>query len=233
MNQLQTKIMLLAGLGVMAFLPAAQADQWNQRTVLTFSGPVEIPGQTLPAGTYVFKVANSQTSRHIVQVFNKDENHVFGTFLAIPSYRHKPSDKTIIRFEERAPGEPQAIKAWFYPTKTYGHEFVYPKNEAVALAQANNTPVPAMPTELAPNTTKPVTTIKAPEILAMLVVPLKAEEPSGEEVELAQASAPPTQGAGLPQELPATASPLPLIGLIGLLSLGSAAALRFAAARVK
>ncbi len=232
MNKLQ-KFMLFLGLGMLALLPAAKADEWNQRTVLTFSGPVEIPGQILPEGTYVFKVVNSHSNRHIVQVFNKEENRVFGTVLAIPSYRLRPSDKTIIRFEERAAGEPQAIKAWFFPHKTYGHEFVYPKAEALALAKANNTPVPAMPTELASNTTKPAVTMQSPEIMALLVVPLREEKPTGEEVELAQAVEPAAPPAELPKELPETASSLPLVALIGLLSLGTAAALRFAAARAK
>ena len=225
--------MLFLGLGMLALLPAAKADEWNQRTVLTFSGPVEIPGQVLPEGTYVFKVVNSHSNRHIVQVFNKEENRVFGTFLAIPSYRLRPSDKTIIRFEERAAGEPQAIKAWFFPHKTYGHEFVYPKAEALALAKANNTPVPAMPAELAPNMTKPAVTMQSPEIMALLVVPLREEKPTGEEVELAQAVEPAAPPAELPKELPKTASSLPLVALIGLLSLGTAAALRFAAVKAK
>ena len=230
MSKLQTKMILLAGLATLAVLPVASADEWSQRTVVTFSGPVEIPGQTLPAGTYVFKLANSSANRHIVQVFNKEEKHVFATILAIPSYRQRPSEKTIIRFEERAAGEPQAVKAWFYPHKNYGHEFVYPKAEALALAKANDTPVPSMPAEVAPSTTKPAVAMKGPQFMALLVVPLKAEKPTGEEVELAGASAP---LAELPEELPATATPLPLIGLIGLLSLGTAATLRLAAAKMK
>src|SRR5277367_6625205 len=104
MNKLQTKIMLLIGLGAFVWLPGAHADEWNQKTVLTFNGPVEIPGQILPAGTYVFKLANSQSNRHIVQVFNKDENHVFGTFLAIPDYRFHPAEGSIIKFHERVAG---------------------------------------------------------------------------------------------------------------------------------
>ena len=235
MNTLRTKIMLLAVLAAITLLPAARADEWNQKTVVTFSEPVEIPGQILPAGTYVFKLANSQSSRHIVQVFNKDENRLFGTFLAIPSYRHRPSDKTIIRFEERAAGEPQAIKAWFYPSKTYGHELVYPKTEALALAEANNTPVPsmpAMPAQLPPSTTQPAATVTSREFRALLVVPLKIEKPTGEEVDLAQAQAAPPP-AELPETLPKTASPAPLMGLIGLLSLGTAFTLRLVAARAK
>jgi hypothetical protein len=235
MSMFKTKMMLLVGLGVLALTPGAKASEWNQKTVFTFSGPVEIPGQVLPAGTYVFKLADSQSNRHIVQVFNKEENHVFGTFLAIPDYHMRPSDKTIVKFAERPAGSPEAIKAWFYPGRNYGHEFVYPKAEALVLAKTNHTPVPAMPTELAPSTTNPLATIEGPEVLAMEAAPLKAEEPTGEEVELEDAfvvselNAP----AQLPETLPSTATPMPLIGIIGLLSLGTAVTLRLVAAKAK
>jgi len=230
MSKLQMKVMLLAGLGALVLLPGARADKWDQKTVFTFSGPVEIPGQILPAGTYVFKLANSQANRHIVQVFNNTEDHILGTFLAIPDYRLRPSEKPIIKFEERAAGSPDAVKGWFYPGRTYGHEFVYPKTEALALAKANNTPVPSMPTELAPDTTKPDLTMNAPEVRAMDTAPLKAEQPTGEEVELATAF---VVAAELPAKLPTTATSLPLVLLIGLLSLGTAVTLRLAAARAK
>ncbi len=232
MTKLQMKAILFIGLGALALLPGARASERDQKTVLTFSGPVEIPGQVLPAGTYVFKLLDSGSNRHIVQVFSKDEKRVFSTFFAIPDYRQRPSDKTIIRFEERAAGMPQAIKGWFYPGRIDGHEFVYPKREAIALAQANNTPVPAMPEELAPNTMQPIITMHEHTFVAMLIAPLKAEEPNGEEVELAQAFAP-SKPAELPEQLPATATLLPLIGLIGLLSLGTAAGMRLAATRAK
>jgi hypothetical protein len=234
MSKLQTNMLLLAGLGFLALLPRVEASDRDQKTVFTFSGPVEIPGQVLPAGTYVFRLADSSSNRNIIQVFNKDEDRVFGTFLAISDYRLRPSEETIIRFEERAAGAPQAIKGWFYPGRTDGHEFVYPKTEAVALAKANHTPVPAMPVELTVDTTKPETKLDGPEVTALLAAPLKAEEPNGEEVEIAQAFPPAApaaslSGAELPDKLPATASPLPLIGLIGLTLLGTAIGLRLAA----
>lgn len=223
MNRLNTTMMLLAGLGALALMPAAEASEWNQRTVLTFSGPVEIPGQVLPAGTYVFKLADSPSNRHIVQVFNKDENRIFGTFLAIPDYRMQPSDKTIITFAERPADQPEAIKGWFYPGRQYGHEFVYPKTKAVALAKANHTPVPFIPVTVA---------MTKPDLLAMDLSLMKVEEPNGDEVEVEEAfivgppavAAPPT--AELPEELPRTGTSMPLVGLVGLLSLGAAIALR-------
>ena len=91
---------LFRGLGIVFCLavlcvvvvPTATADDWNRKTVITFSGPVEVPGvgqHNLPAGTYVFKILDSQSDRHIVQIFNQDETQVLTTILAIPNYRLK------------------------------------------------------------------------------------------------------------------------------------------------
>jgi hypothetical protein len=70
--------------------PKAKADELDRKTVIAFSGPVEVPGsgaQVLPAGTYIFKVLDSPSDRHIVQISNRDETHVFTTILAIPNFR--------------------------------------------------------------------------------------------------------------------------------------------------
>lgn len=238
MNSLKVLTLISVGMvGMMA--PVARADVWNQKTVFTFSGPVEIPGQVLAGGTYVFKLADSASNRHIVQVFNKDENHLYGTFLAIPDYRLKPTSQPIITFGERAAGSPPAVKAWFYPGQNYGHEFVFPKTKAVELAKANHEPVPAMPNELAAHTTKPVTSTRE-VVVVMKNAPLKAEQPDEKEVEIAEAfQEPPANEAAapgapsLPKRLPRTASNLPLVALIGLLSLGMAALVRFAGAKAK
>ena len=186
-----------------------------------------IPGQVLPAGTYVFKLLNSPTNRRIVQVFNRDENHIYGTFLAITDHRARPSGEALVKFHETPAGEPQAIKSWFYPGRSYGHEFVYPKDKAVALARLNDTPVPAMPAELTPDAVKPDVKVDAPEVVAILAAPLMAERPTGEEVALETAF--PASPVTAPDELPGTASSLPLIGILGLLSLGIAAGFRVAA----
>jgi hypothetical protein len=231
MFAIRTKLMLLVGLAALTLTPTAWASPRNQKTVFTFNAPVEIPGQILPAGTYVFKLADSQSNRHIVQVFNKEESRVYGTFLAIPNYRLRPAHETIVTFHERPAGSPIAVRAWFYPGANYGHEFVYPKPDALALARANNTPVPAMPAELAANTTKPAVTMRESTVIAITSAPLKAEEPDASEVEVAQAF--PDAPSELPSRLPTTATSLPLIGLAGLLALSTAMALRFGAARVK
>jgi hypothetical protein len=233
MNTTRAKVILLAGLGFLGGLvQSATADDWDQRTIFTFSGPVEIPGQVLSAGTYVFKLADSSSNRNIVQVYGKNEKHLYGTFLAIPDARLQPAGKPIITFDETPAGSPEAVRAWFYPGDTYGHQFVYPKPKAVALAKANNTPVPSMPAELAANITQPAASVKAPQVVAMSQAPLKAQKPNEEEVEIAEVFAAPDQPQ-LPATLPTTGSSIPLIGLIGLLSLATALGLRFAAAKAK
>jgi hypothetical protein len=201
-------------------VPTATADDWNRETVVTFSAPVEVPGvgaQTLPAGTYVFKILNSQSDRHIVQIFNQDKTHVFTTILAIPNYRLKTTDKTVITFRERPAGQPEALRAWFYPGREWGEEFVYEKSRAIELAKETNEPVLATPIELA-----------AAPVEALQTAPVEAVAPTGEPVELAQVVEPPpmaTPEAPPAATLPATASPLPLIALIGLLTLGAGFAL--------
>jgi hypothetical protein len=233
MNKTNMKVILFAGLALLpGMAPRALADAWDQRTIFAFSGPVEIPGQVLAAGTYVFKLADSSSNRNVVQVFSKNEKHLYGTFLAVPDERLKPAGKPIITFDETPAGSPEAVRAWFYPGENYGHQFVYPKPKALALAKANNTPVPSMPAELAANTTKPAATLNEPHVIAMKQAPLKAQMPTEEELEIGDvfvAQASPSDQPQLPAQLPATGSPLPLIGLIGLFSLAAALALRFAA----
>jgi len=233
-------------------MPHAKADEWNEKTVFTFSGPVEIPGRVLPAGAYVFKLLDSDSDRHIVEVLNKAENHVYGIFLAIPDYRMRPSSHPIITFEERAVGAPQAVKAWFYPGDNYGNEFVYPKVKAIELAKANRQPVPSMPNEMASNTTQSSQSTNTSQVQAMKQAPLKAQNPSGSETEIAEVFAtapaaaqnqqPPNQSANQPtnqssanrtKNLPKTGSSLPLLALIGALCLVGAGLLQGAGIALK
>src|SRR3954451_16211209 len=164
---------VLCVLAICSFvLPTASAGELNKKTVVTFSAPVEVPGvgaQVLPAGTYVFKIMDSLTDRHIVQIFNADESHLYTTILAIPNYRLQSTDKTVITFKERAQGEPEAIRAWFYPGAQSGEEFVYPKAKALELAKIANESVLETPVPIA-------------DIEALKTAPIEAVNPSGEPV---------------------------------------------------
>ena len=213
---------LLKGLGTVLCLtvlcvlaaPKAKADEWNRKTIVTFSGPVEVPGvgaQTLPAGTYVFKVMDSDSNRHIVQILSQDESHVYTRILALPNYRLKATDKTVITFRERPAGEPEALRAWFYPGREWGEEFVYNRSKAVMLAKETNQYVLSTPADTS-----------SPETLK--TAPIEAVSPNGDTVDTAQEVDAPPAAAPAPvtvASLPRTASYLGLIGLSGIMLLGS------------
>jgi len=230
-------VFCLAVLAGAMFSPAAKADAWDLKTTVTFSGPVEIPGVhvagwgVLPAGTYVFKILDSQADRHIVQIFNKDETVCYATIMAIPNFRLKTTDNTVITFRERPAGQPEALRGWFYPGRQWGEEFVYPKAKAMEIATTTKTPVLFSPAELPVEVTEQITA-DAPFVAQMKTAPVMAYQPTGEEVQLAEVVTPPppaemqaeTQASAA--TLPQTGSPLPLIALFGLLALMSAFAMR-------
>lgn len=145
--------------------PAA-ADEWNKKTIITFTAPVEIPGRVLAAGTYVFKLADSAADRHIVQVFNDKENHLIATILAVPDERLQASGKTVIDFSERPSNSPEAVQAWFYPGDTIGQEFVYPEARARELARLSGQHVLYTRGPMTPN------------------AEVRAVQPNGDEVDL-------------------------------------------------
>ncbi len=198
-------------------LPSARADEWDEKTSLDFSQPVEIPGMVLPAGKYVFKLADTLSDRDIVQVYNGNMTHIYTTLIAIPDYRLEPTGKTVVTFEERKAGTPEALRAWFYPGMNYGVEFVYPKVRVTEIAQATQQQV--------------MSTATPPKAAELRAVPVKAVQPSGKEVPVAAvhkapppppAPAPVQTAMAAPKELPKTGSETPLIGLVGLAALGGA-----------
>jgi hypothetical protein len=203
----------------MMFSSTASAQRYDKKTTVTFSAPVEIPGpsaQVLPAGTYVFRLLDALSDRNVVQIFSRDESHLYATVLAIPNFRLKATDKTVMTFAERAAGDPEAIRAWFYPGDNWGQEFVYPKKQAVALARATRVPVLYIPDEVAPFIVAPVKEATEPPVVALKEAPVMAVQPTGETVAVtAVVVPPPVQTASLPK----TASNMPLLALMGFLCL--------------
>jgi len=111
-----------------AVAPGARADQWDRKTIVTFSDSVEVPGQVLPAGTYIFKLADTICDRHIVQIWNADETRILATTITIPSNHLEPHDRSIFQFEERPGSSPMALRVWFYPGDSTGQEFIYSRH---------------------------------------------------------------------------------------------------------
>ena len=196
-------------------LPSAQADTWNKKTIVTFSQAVEVPGKILPAGTYTFKLLDSLSDRHIVQIFNADGSQIIATILAINNYRLQPTGDTVMKFGERPGDSPEALRAWFYPGDNFGQEFVYPKVRAIQLAKTTNVIVPAVAVE-----TIDENVIKT--------VPIVAVTPDQKEVEVATViqTTPPVVAVKEAEELPQTASSMPLIALLGGLSISLALGLK-------
>ncbi len=231
---------------------AAQDNSWNQRTYFTFSAPIELPGKTLPAGTYLFRIADSPSNRHIVQVFDKDEKNILATLLAIPAQRLEASDQPEVRFLEVAANQPPAIRTWWFPGRTTGHEFIYPKDQAMRLARAGNTTVLTVATDA--NTTDTMREAELARIneagansgVTVTENQATGTAVSGRTTQTAVNTPPPRESAPVtvPQapsvttrrvdttaqarrsELPHTATFLPLVGLFGLGSIAGAAALR-------
>jgi LPXTG-motif cell wall-anchored protein len=198
-------------------LPSARADGWNKKTIVTFSQAVEVPGKILPAGTYTFKLMDSPSDRNIVQIFNADGSQIITTILAINNYRLQPTGETVMKFTERPGDSPEALRAWFYPGDEFGQEFVYPKVRAIQLAQTTQVIVPAVAVEtLDDNLIK--------------TVPIVAVTPDQKEVEVTKViqTTPPATVAAVKEteELPHTGSSMPLLALLGGLSISLAIGLK-------
>jgi len=177
---------------------------------MTVNETIQVPNKVLPPGTYVVKLLDSPSNRHIVQIFNADENELITTILAIPNNRLEPTGNTVFTFWEMPPGQPRALRAWFYPGDNFGQEFAYPKTKAVAIAAVSHVEIPTIEAEKpAELETAPIVEL-TPEAPVAEVAPAPMVVPA----EVAK-EAPPV----VVEELPKTASPYPLVGLMGLVSL--------------
>ncbi len=130
-------VALVAGMS----MATAFAQTPDKRTLFTFSGPVSLPGVTLPAGQYLFRLADPMTSGKVVQVLSADGTTPYGMFFSFPAERLEAAFHPEVRFMETAKDVPAAIKTWWYPGERTGYEFIYPKDQARKLAQGASHPV--------------------------------------------------------------------------------------------
>jgi hypothetical protein len=222
---------ILSGIALLGatLAPFLNADQWDKKTVFTVTEAIQLPHTVLQPGTYVFKLADSPSDRHIVQIFNADQSQVIATILAIPNYRLQPTDKSDFRFWETPAGNPRAMRAWFYPGDNFGQEFAYPKMKSIEIAKITRTPVPTVLVEkeevdIAVLKTAPVVIVdeKGDEKpLKMEEVLVAKNEPLAKLAPVAAFEPQATPAESTPQTLPSTASSLPLMGLVGLASLAA------------
>ena len=240
-KRLMTSACAAAMLLTLSAMPAfAQGGPMDSRTEFTFNQPVELPGVTLPPGTYIFRFVDATTGRKVMQVQAKDaSSKTYGMFLTISAQRPKPSEDAELRFLETPAGQPAAVKTWWYPGNTIGREFIYPKSQAIRLAKATNSTVLTTTAENVNNE-------------QMKTADLAYVSPSGQEKELtdeqlvyaaentapvgtagqrttAANRAPAQEGTMARASLPKTSTPLAGIGLLGVISLLGGAWLRFRA----
>jgi LPXTG-motif cell wall-anchored protein len=215
------------------FSPAARADQWNKKTVITISEPLLVPNKLLDPGKYVLKLLDSPSDRHIVQIFTENETNVITTVLAIPNYRLQPTGKSAFMFWETPAGQPRALRAWFYPGDNFGQEFAYPRSTFLQLSANNRKmeqPHTQSQTAAVSEAGRPVETAPEPEPAPAPVAhpepvaepqPVETPAPAPEPAPVPEAAQEPAPApAPTPTELPHTASNYPWIALAGLVSLG-------------
>jgi hypothetical protein len=226
---------------ILTTLSAAPADaqgNFNRRTEFTFNQPVEVPGATLPPGTYIFRIMDSTSNRFVMEISAKDStNKRYGHFLTINARRPKPSEEAELRFLETPAGQPAAVKTWWYPGEYSGREFIYPREQAMKLAKATNQTVLTTQAEDAGSAQKsdadlayvapsgqvtPLTDEEMNKLVdtAANTPPVGATEPARAPVQEG------TSAANTRTALPKTATPLASVALLGLISLLGAAAVR-------
>jgi hypothetical protein len=229
----------------LALAPGAMADQWNKKTYITVNEAIQVPGKVLQPGRYVMRLAESQSNRHIVHIYNEREDQLQTTVLAIPNYRLQPTGKTEFQWWETPAGQPRAMRAWFYPGDNFGQEFAYPKSEAVAIAASTTQQVPTTYAEnQADLATARVGTIdsRGTEMELDRQTYSRADDSGNQQIAqatprpatepMAQATpqATPQADSGAMddggRQLPRTATPVPAGALAGLLALGASLAVR-------
>jgi hypothetical protein len=141
------RTMLGVGIGVALFASAAQAQPEDKRTYFTFSGPIALPGVTLPAGRYMFHIVDTTSSRKVIQVLSDDQKKPYTMANTIADERRDPPKDATVAFYESPRGAPAAVKSWWYPGETIGYQFIYPRAQAKQIAKATGRPVLTTKTE--------------------------------------------------------------------------------------
>ena len=256
---------VLVLMAVFSWTAAAQQPDTRDRTIMTFSNAVELPGLRLEAGTYTFRLADTQL-RNVIQVLSEDEKEVLGQWLFVPAERQEVTGDTVVTFRETAANTTPAVQFWYYPGERIGKEFIYPKDQAMRIAQRTGVGVltedgrvtadaqvaARAETTQAPASVQAEASVAAPAqgttgVVEGGGVPAERTTASAEtnvavgtsgqadtsygstrqEGTMAQANTNANmQNNNVASELPATASPLALSGLLGLLSLVGAAGIR-------
>jgi hypothetical protein len=205
-----TQLAAVALLGLALFHPPLKADEYNRQTVITISQPLEVPGVVLVPGTYVMRLFNSSSDRHIVQFMTEDRKQQLALTFAVSAERIRPTGKTVLTMYEGSRDAPPALRTWFYPGDVVGQEFLYPHEQAIRISARTKTTVPEVETaqaESAEVVTPAAESAQKTESREESVLIAKAEPSPAPEPAPAPIAAPePQQPAAEPQSPPATSA---------------------------
>jgi len=157
---------------------SAQGATIDKRTFLTFSAPVQVPGATLPAGTYVFRIVNPG-AQTVWEVLDATERHVLAQFFFVRTAdrtiqeQNRAHGKPVVRFHETPHGVAPPMKVLYYPTDPAGHMFLYPRAQAEQIAAITHQPVLATDSDPAKTRLAQVTTIRPADTAPETVAPVK------------------------------------------------------------
>ena len=208
---------------VCALASGANAFTSDKRTYFTFNQPVALPGMTLPAGTYMFRIANPDTSRNVIQVANKQGTESFALLHTVQATRPDAPKDSEIRFRETAAGAPPAVGSYWYMGERTGYEFIYSKAELEALNRIAQPAAEVSVTETESSVDVPPISESSDVVNGEGLPDVSAQAES----QFAQAQSPAPAPAPQPESqsstrdrLPQTASPLALLLLGGIATAG-------------
>jgi hypothetical protein len=226
-----TLAVLVAGIGGIA-----RAQTSDYRTYFTFTTPITLPGVTLPAGRYLFRLADPNSSRKVISVLSADGKTPLAMLHTIPNQLMKAPQDPEIRFMETSGNMPPAIKTWWYPGKAIGYEFIYPRAQALQLAKVTSEPVLTTREETKDVVTADLARIDGAGVPAVVVVeeapaPVAAATGRAQQGEVATGGATATAApdpradesarSTARTRLPQTASSMPYVFLFGVLAMGT------------
>lgn len=226
------KLMNCLALGAIATLlgvasaPAASAQSPRERATFTLTEPIDVGAVTLQPGTYLIKVVLIDSNRDMLRVTSADETTVYTTLLTRP---HPILENEVIpesRYVSWAtpPGQPRALRTWYAPDRSIGHDIIYPQKRALELAALARETVIAIP-----DSVREAEYRTAPLLVVTPDRQVKSWEPAT--VATPAKPAPVLVAESGPSPMPNTASRTPLYAALGLLSLAGAFGLRFLASR--
>ncbi len=219
---------------------AAQQPDTRDKTFMTFSHAVELPRLRLEAGTYVFRLADTD-SRNVIQVLSEDEKTPLGQWFFMPTERQEATADTVVTFRETSAASTPAVQSWYYPGARSGREFIYPKDQALRIAQrtgatvrSDDGPVTAS-TQAAIVPVTPPASVRSAAVAPVATTRVPERQPSAvvavDRADQAPAVVAPErrrpEATIVRNELPATAGLAPLSALIGLFALVGAAGVRW------